>query len=188
MHDDLIDGVRWAVAQGIADPDRIAIAGGSYGGYAALVGLTFTPDVFACGVDVFGPSNLVSLLENFPDYWKPWMRFWYKYVGDPGNPAERHKMEAKSPLFRVDRITRPLLIAQGANDVRCTRLESDQMVAALQGAGKEVEYILFPNEGHSLTHWKNVLVFTRRIEDFLAKHLGGRSAGFDYYELGLLMF
>ena len=188
MHDDLIDGVRWAVAQGIADPDRIAIAGGSYGGYAALVGLTFTPDVFACGVDVFGPSNLVSLLENFPDYWKPWMRFWYKYVGDPHNPAERHKMEAKSPLFRVDRITRPLLIAQGANDVRCTRLESDQMVAALQGAGKEVEYILFPNEGHSLTHWKNVLVFTRRIEDFLAKHLGGRSAGFDYYELGLLMF
>ena len=97
-------------------------------------------------------------------------------------------MEAKSPLFRVDRITRPLVSAQGANDVRCTRLESDQMAAALQGAGKEVEYILFPNEGHSLTHWKNVLVFTRRVEDFLAKHLGGRSAGFDYYELGLLIF
>lgn len=188
MHTDLIDGVQWAIAQGIADPDRIAIAGGSYGGYATLVGLSFTPDVFACGVDVFGPSNLVSLLENFPDYWKPWMRFWYKYVGDPGNPEDRRKMEAKSPLFRVDQITRPLLIAQGANDVRCTRLESDQMVAALQTAGKEVEYILFPNEGHSLTHWKNVLVFIRKMEDFLAEHLGGRSAGFDYYELGLLIF
>lgn len=97
-------------------------------------------------------------------------------------------MEAKSPLFRADQITRPLLIVQGANDVRSTQLESDQMVAALQMAGKEVEYILFPNEGHSLTHLKNVLVFVRKMEDFLAEHLGGRSAGFDYYELGLLIF
>jgi len=109
------------------------------------------------------------------------MPFWYKYVGDPGNPEDRRKMEAKSPLFRVDQITRPILIVQGANDVRSTQLESDQMVAAL-------DYILFPNEGHSLTHWKNVLVFVRKMEDFLAKHLGGRSAGFDYYELGLLVF
>ncbi|UCD81870.1 MAG: S9 family peptidase, partial [Desulfobacterales bacterium] len=101
MHTDLIDGVQWAIAKGIADPDRIAIAGGSYGGYATLVGLTFTPDTFACGVDVFGPSNLVSLLENFPEYWKPWMPFWYKYVGNPANPEDRRKMEAKSPLFRV---------------------------------------------------------------------------------------
>jgi dipeptidyl aminopeptidase/acylaminoacyl peptidase len=188
MQTDLIDGVQWAIAKGIADPNRIAIAGASYGGYATLVGLSFTPDTFACGVDIFGPSNLVSLLENFPDYWKPWMRFWHKYVGDPGNPEDRRQMEAKSPLFRVDQITSPLLIAQGANDVRCTQLESDQMVAALQSAGKEVEYILFPNEGHSLTHWKNVLVLTRKMEDFLAEHLGGRSAGFDYYELGLLIF
>ena len=188
MHTDLIDSVQWAIAQGIADPDRIAIAGGSYGGYATLVGLAFTPDTFACGVDIFGPSNLVSLLDNFPEYWKPWMPFWYKYVGDPGNPEDRRKMEAKSPLFRVDQITRPILIVQGANDVRSTQLESDQMVTALQMAGKEVDYILFPNEGHSLTHWKNVLVFVRKMEDFLAKHLGGRSAGFDYYELGLLVF
>ncbi len=167
MHTDLIDSVQWAIAKGIADPDRIAIAGGSYGGYATLVGLTFTPDTFACGVDIFGPSNLVSLLDNFPEYWKPWMSFWHKYVGDPGNPEDRRKMEAKSPLFRVDRITRPLLIVQGANDVRSTQLESDQMVAALQMA---------------------VLVFIRKMEDFLAEHLGGRSAGFDYYELGLLIF
>ena len=116
------------------------------------------------------------------------MPFWYKYVGDPGNPEDRRKMEAKSPLFRVDQITRPILIVQGANDVRSTQIESDQMVTALQMAGKEVDYILFPNEGHSLTHWKNVLVFVRKMEDFLAKHLGGRSAGLDYYELGLLIF
>ena len=116
------------------------------------------------------------------------MAFWHKYVGDPGKPEDRRKMEIKSPLFRADRINKPLLIIQGANDARVTRLESDQIVAALREAGKEVEYILFPNEGHSLTHWKNVLVFIRKVEDFLAKHLGGRSAGYDYYELGLLIF
>jgi len=188
MHTDLIDGVQWAIRKGIADPRRIAIAGGSYGGYAALVGLTFTPETFACGVDVFGLSNLVSLLESFPDYWKPWMPFWYEYVGDPRDPTDRRIMIAKSPLFRVDQITRPLLIVHGANDVRARQQESDQMVAAMRRAGKEVEYIVFQHEGHGLTHWKTVLVFFRRLEDFLAKHLGGRSNGLDYYELGLAIF
>jgi dipeptidyl aminopeptidase/acylaminoacyl peptidase len=188
MHADLIDSVQWAIAEGIADPERIAIAGGSYGGYATLVGLSFTPETFACGVDLFGPSNLVTLMENFPEYWKPWMAFWHRYVGDPAKPEDRRKMEAQSPLFRVNRINKPLMIFQGANDARVTQLESDQMVVAMQDAGKEVEYTLFPDEGHSLTHWKNVLVFIRKVEDFLAKHLGGRSAGFDYYELGLLIF
>lgn len=188
MHTDLIDSVQWAIAEGIADPERIAIAGGSYGGYATLVGLSFTPDTFACGVDLFGPSNLVTLMENFPEYWKPWMAFWHRYVGDPAKAEDRRKMQARSPLFRADQINKPLIIFQGANDARVTQLESDQMVTAMQEAGKEVKYILFPNEGHSLTDWKNVLVFIRTVEDFLAKHLGGRSAGFDYYELGLLIF
>ena len=116
------------------------------------------------------------------------MPFWYKYVGNPNNPEDRHRMEAKSPLFRVAQIKRPLLIAQGANDVRVKQQESDQIVSALRKAGKEVEYILFPDEGHGFSNWKNRLVFNRKMEDFLAKHLGGRSAGFDYYELGLLIF
>lgn len=188
MHNDLIDGVQWAIQKGIADPQKIGIYGGSYGGYATLVGLTFTPDTFACGVDIVGVSNLVSLLESVPKYWKPWMPYWYKYVGNPNNPEDRRSMEAKSPLFRVAQIKRPLLIAQGGNDPRVKQKESDQIVSALRETGKEVEYILFPDEGHGFRHWKNRLVFYRKVEDFLAEHLGGRSAGFDYYELGLIIF
>ena len=116
------------------------------------------------------------------------MPFWYKYVGDPRDPEDRRIMIAKSPLFRVDQITRPLLIVHGANDVRARQQQSDQMVAAMRQAGKEVEYIVFQHEGHGITQWKTVLVFTRSLEDFLAKHLGGRSSGFDYYELGLALF
>jgi dipeptidyl aminopeptidase/acylaminoacyl peptidase len=185
MHTDLLDGMKWTVKNGIADPDKICIFGGSYGGYAALVGLTFTPDVFACGVDLIGPSNLVTFLESVPEYWKPWMPYWFKYVGDPRDPRDRAEMEKRSPLFRADQVERPLLIAHGANDARVKHRESDQMVEALSAAGKEVEYILFPDAGHSLRHWKNRLRLFRSIEDFLAKHLGGRSSGFDYYELGL---
>jgi len=188
MHDDLIDGVNWAVEKGITDPEKVCIFGGSYGGYATLVGLTFTPDTFACGIDLVGPSNLVSLIESVPEYWELYMEQWYKYVGDPKDPADRKEMEAKSPLFRADKITKPLLIAQGANDPRVKQKESDQIVEAMKKSGKEVEYMLFPNEGHGLRTWQNRLRFFRRVEDFLAEHLGGRSAGFDYYELGLLIF
>ena len=189
MHTDLIDGVEWAIGKGIADPKKIAIFGASYGGYATLVGLTFTPDIFACGVDMYGISNLISWIESIPKYWKPFMSLrWYRYVGRPDSPEDRREMESKSPLFHVDRIGRPLLIAQGANDPRVPQQESAQIVAAMRKAGKEVEYILFPDEGHSFRHWKNRLVFYRKVEDFLAKHLGGRSAGFDYYELGFLIF
>lgn len=188
MHTDLIDGVQWAVNKGIADPQKIAIYGESYGGYATLVGLTFTPNIFACGVDVCGMSNLVSFSESVPKYWKSWMPLWKKYIGDPNNPEDRRKMEAKSPLFRVTQIKRPLLIAQGGNDPRVKQQESEQIVSALRKAGKEVEYILFPDEGHGFRHWKSRLAFFRKMEDFLAKYLGGRSAGFDYYELGLLIF
>ena len=185
MHTDLIDGVRWAISQGIADPDKIAIYGHSYGGYAALVGLTFTPDVFACGVDVVGISNLISFTKAVPKYWKIWMPYWYRYVGNPNKPEDRRKMKSKSPLFHVDRIKRPLLIVQGENDPRVKRQESDQIVAALNKAGKTVEYILFEDEGHSIRNWQNRLIFYRRLEDFFAEHLGGMSAGFDLYELGI---
>jgi dipeptidyl aminopeptidase/acylaminoacyl peptidase len=185
MHTDLIDGVEWAVAQDIADPDKIAIFGFSYGGYATLVGLTFTPDVFACGVDVFGISNLVTFTQSVPEYWKNWMPYWYKYVGNPMNPADITRMESKSPLFRVDQINRPLLIVQGANDARVKQQESDQIVTAMREAGKEVEYILFQNEGHSIRNWQNRMIFYRKLEDFLAGHLGGRSAGFDLYEFAI---
>jgi len=188
MHTDLVDGVNWAIAKGIADPEKIGIFGFSYGGYATLVGMTFTPDIFACGVDVFGISNLVSFSKTVPRYWKIWMPHWHKYLGNPDKPEDRKVMEAKSPLFKVDRIKRPLLIVQGANDPRVNQQESEQMVSALKNAGKEVEYILFPDEGHSIRKWQNRLVFFRTLEDFLAKHLGGRSAGFDFYELGLLLF
>ncbi len=188
MHTDLIDGVNWVVDQGIADPEKVCISGGSYGGYATLVGLTFTPDTFACGVDLVGMSNLVTLIESVPEDWTMYMGRWHKYVGDPKNPEDRKEMEAKSPLFRVDQIKKPLLIGQGANDPRVTQKESDQMVEAMKKAGKPVVYMLFPDEGHGLRNWQNRLRFNRKMEDFLAEHLGGRSAGFDYYELGLLIF
>jgi dipeptidyl aminopeptidase/acylaminoacyl peptidase len=176
MHDDLIDGVEWAVKRGVADRKRVAIMGGSYGGYATLVGLTFTPDVFCCGVDVVGPSNLVSLLENVPPHWVPNMaNTWYPFVGNPKDPKDRADMEARSPLFKVDRLKAPLLIAQGANDPRVTKLESDQMVEALRKAGREVEYMVFADEGHGFARPENRLKFMAATEAFLAKHLGGRA-------------
>ena len=116
------------------------------------------------------------------------MSWWYKYVGHPDNPEQRKDMKARSPLFKVDAVKKPLLIVQGANDPRVTQLESDQIVKALRDAGKEVEYILFKNEGHGISRWQNDLTYHRRIEEFLAKHLGGRDAGFDYYELGKYVF
>ena len=183
MNTDLIDGAHWLIDQGISDPAKIGIFGFSYGGYATLVGLTFTPDTFACGVDVSGMSNLVTFLASSPKYWKNLMPLLYKYTGDPDNPVDRQKMEASSPLFRLDQLKRPLLIVQGANDVIVPQRESDQIVSALRKAGKEVEYILFPDEGHGISNWKNRLTFFRRLEDFLAAHLGGRSGGFDVYEL-----
>jgi len=150
-----------------------------------LTGLTFTPDVFACGVDVYGISNLVSFTRSVPKYWKIWMPYWYKYAGNPNRPEDRRTMKSKSPLFFVDRIKRPLLIVQGANDPRVKQQESDQIVAALNKAGRTVEYILFEDEGHSIRNWQNRLIFYRRLEDFFAEHLGGMSAGFDLYELGI---
>lgn len=175
MHDDLIDAVHWAVAAGVTTPQQVAILGGSYGGYATLVGLTFTPETFACGVDIVGPSNLVTLIESFPEYWQPFLEAtWYRRVGDPRTPAGRAALLDRSPLTRVDRIRRPLLVAQGANDPRVTRRESDQLVAAMRSRGIPVTYVLYPDEGHGLARPTNRLSFFAIAEAFLAQCLGGR--------------
>lgn len=176
MHDDLIDGVRWAVAAGIADPARVAIYGGSYGGYSALVGMTFTPDVFACGVSSVGMSNLVTLLESAPPHWKLWMPLFHKYVGDPSRPEDRARLEAKSPLFRARDAQRPILIIHGANDQRVKLRESEQMVEALQREGKDVRFVVFSDEGHSRSYgnWRNLMRHYREVEVFLGQCLGGR--------------
>lgn len=188
MHDDLIDGVQWAIGQGIADPKRVAISGGSYGGYATLVGLTFTPEVFACGVDFVGISDLASLLESTPEYWELSMPWWHKYVGDPKNPAQRNILDAKSPLYKVAQVTKPLLIMHGVNDPRVKLNQSERMVAALQKLGKPVRYVTFAGDGHGNDKWSNNLTLYREMEDFFADCLGGRSSGFDVYQLGSWAF
>ncbi len=173
MQDDLTDAARWLVEQGIADPRRIGIMGGSYGGYATLAGLTFTPDLYACGVDIVGPSNLFTLLESIPPYWKPLVAIFHNRMGHPEKDADL--LRAVSPLFHVENIRAPLLIGQGANDPRVKRQESLQIVEALRKAGKEVEYVEYPDEGHGFFKPENRLDFFRRAERFLAKHLGGRA-------------
>jgi dipeptidyl aminopeptidase/acylaminoacyl peptidase len=172
MHDDLIDAVRYVAAQGWADPDRIAIYGGSYGGYAALVGAAFTPDVFRCAVDIVGPSNLQTLLETIPAYWAPMKAQLYKRVGNP--ETDQEFLWSRSPLSRAGDIRIPLLIAQGANDPRVKQAESEQIVAALAEAGIDYEYMLFPDEGHGFAKPENRLKFYAAAERFLAKYLGGR--------------
>lgn len=175
MHEDLLDAVKWAVREDIADPTRVAIMGGSYGGYATLVGLTFTPDVFACGVDIVGPSNLNTLLNTIPPYWKPLMDYWARRVGDPRTEEGRRLLDERSPLNRVDAIERPLLIGQGANDPRVKQSESDQIVAAMREKGIPVTYVLFPDEGHGFARPPNSKAFFAVTDAFLATHLGGRS-------------
>ena len=174
MHDDLIDVVDWAVAQQIADPSRVAIMGTSYGGYSALVGLTFTPEKFACAVDLCGISNLVTFLNTIPKYWMPWKSLWTARMDDYTTEAGRRFLEERSPLNRADRIVRPLLIGQGANDVRVKAAESEQIVAAMQQHGIPVTYVYYRDEGHGLGRPENRRSFTAVAEAFLAAHLGGR--------------
>jgi dipeptidyl aminopeptidase/acylaminoacyl peptidase len=172
MHDDLVDAVRYAVTRGWADPSRVAIYGGSYGGYAALVGAAFTPDVFRCAVDIVGPSNLKTLLETIPPYWAPAIAQLYRRVGNPETDVDF--LWSRSPLSRVHDIRIPLLIAQGANDPRVKQAESEQIVAALQEARIEYEYMLFPDEGHGFAKPENRIKFYTAAERFLARYLGGR--------------
>lgn len=178
MHEDLLDAVAWAVSEGIADPDKVAIHGGSYGGYATLVGLTMTPDVFACGVDIVGPSNIITLLESIPPYWAPMLQMFKDRVGDFSTPEGREFLLARSPLTFADRIERPLLIGQGANDPRVKQPESEQIVAAMTEHGIPVTYVLFPDEGHGFAEPANRLSFFAVTEAFLARHLGGRAEPF----------
>jgi dipeptidyl aminopeptidase/acylaminoacyl peptidase len=173
MHDDLLDAKQWAVGEGCADPNRVAIMGGSYGGYAALVGLTFTPDEFVCGVDIVGPSNLSTLLNSIPAYWAPMRAIFDKRVGHV--EREQEFLRSRSPLFKADQIKAPLLIGQGANDPRVKQSESDQIVHAMRENGKPVEYIVFADEGHGFMRPENNLRFWAATEQFLARYLGGRA-------------
>lgn len=174
MHDDLVDAVEWAVSRGIADAGKVAIMGGSYGGYATLVGLTYTPELFACGVDIVGPSNLETLLETIPPYWAPMVKQFHERMGDPTTPEGLQLLKDCSPIHRADKIVRPLLIGQGANDPRVKQSESDQIVAAMQGHGIPVTYVLFPDEGHGFARPENSIAFNAVVEGFLATNLGGR--------------
>lgn len=169
MQDDVTDGVRWAIDAGVADPRRVAIYGGSYGGYAALSGLTVTPELYACGVSYVGVSNLFTWIESIPPYWKLYLDMLYEMVGHPERDADRFR--ATSPLFHVDRIRAPLLVAQGANDPRVPQRESDQIVEALRARGVEVEYLVKQDEGHGFRNEENRFEFYRALERFLDAHL-----------------
>ena len=172
MHDDLVDAVNWAVERGIADPKKVSIFGGSYGGYAALVGATFTPDVFCCAVDIVGPSNIITLIQTIPPYWAPLVSIFHQRVGDPS--TEEEFLKSRSPLFKVDQIKIPMLIGQGANDPRVKQAESEQIVEAMKSKGIPYEYMLFPDEGHGFAKPENRLKFYAAAERFLAKYMGGR--------------
>lgn len=175
MHDDLIDGVNWAIANKIADPKKIVIMGGSYGGYEALAGITLTPEVFAGAVDIVGPSNLVTLLSNFPAYWTPIMNVMKKKIGPWDTDEEKQALLQVSPITFVDKITKPLLIGQGANDPRVTQVESDQIVESMNKRNIPVVYALYSDEGHGFARPENRISFYALTEQFLAEILGGKA-------------
>ncbi len=174
IHNDIIDAKNWAVQKGITRADEVAIMGGSYGGYATLVGLTFTPKEFACGVDIVGPSNLVTLLESIPPYWESFRQVFYNAIGNPETEEGLALMKERSPITHVDKIERPLLIAQGANDPRVKQAESDQIVDAMKARDIPVTYVLYPDEGHGFQKPENNLSFYAVAESFLGQCLGGR--------------
>ncbi len=174
MQDDVTWGVKYLVEKGIADPKRVGIIGGSYGGYATLAGLAFTPDLYACGVDIVGPSNIFTLLESVPAYWEAGRAFLYGMVGDPNTEEGKQRIKEASPLFSADKISKPLLIIQGANDPRVKKAEADQIVIALRTKGKKVSYLLADDEGHGFAKPVNNMAMFAEIEKFLAGILGGR--------------
>jgi len=175
MQHDITDAVHWLLEQGIADPARVAIFGGSYGGYATLAGVTFTPDLYACGIPYVAPSNLITLIESFPEYWKPFLEgSWYRRVGNPEVESDRQDLIARSPLFASERIKVPLLVVHGANDPRVTQIESDQIVVALREKGQDVTYIVAPDEGHGFRAPNNRKALAVAMEKFLSEQLGGR--------------
>jgi dipeptidyl aminopeptidase/acylaminoacyl peptidase len=175
MHDDLIDAVNWAIKQGYVDRNRVAIMGGSYGGYATLAGMTFTPDVFSCGVDIVGPSNLKTLIGSIPPYWKPIRAMFDARMGNVDDPKDAELIRNASPLFKANQIRKPLLIGQGANDPRVNKAESEQIVDAIEKNGGSVTYVIYSDEGHGFARPENRIDFNARAENFLAQCLGGRS-------------
>lgn len=178
MQNDLTDAVRWTVSEGIADPRRIAILGASYGGYAALAGAVFTPDLYKCAIDMCGPSNLFTTIRSFPAYWG--MRaIWNARVGNPDDPADELLLRNASPLFSAERISIPMMIGQGGNDARVKQSESEEIVAAIERNGGSATYVLYPDEGHGLVNPRNRIDFFARAEKFLAQHLGGRRQPMD---------
>ncbi|MDD8013632.1 MAG: S9 family peptidase [Acidobacteriota bacterium] len=173
MQNDLTDAVKWAIAKGIADPKKVCIYGGSYGGYATLAGLVFTPELYACGVDIVGPSNVKTLFESMPSYWAPFKKQFVLQVGDVENDEAFNRKI--SPLFHASNIRVPLIVAQGANDPRVNIREADQIVKAMRDKNLPVTYVVYTDEGHGFARPNNRLDFYGRVEEFLAKHLGGRS-------------
>ncbi len=174
MQDDITYGAQYLIQQGIADSKRIAIMGGSYGGYATLAGLAFTPEIYACGIDIVGPSNLFTLLDSIPPYWEAGRKWLYEMIGDPDTPEGQKLLKEASPLFSADQISKPLLIVQGANDPRVKKPESDQIVVALRDKGHPVDYLLAQDEGHGFRKPLNRMALYAQAERFLAQHIGGR--------------
>ena len=174
MHDDLLDAVDWAISEEIARRDRIAIRGTSFGGYATLVGLTFTPEVFCCGVSLVGISNLITMLESIPPYWQAIETLLYRRYHDPRTTEGRAWLWSRSPLSRAEQIQKPLLIGHGQNDVRCKLAESEQIVAAMREGGLPVRFLVYPDEGHGFIRPENRLSFMAMEEAFFSQHLGGR--------------
>jgi dipeptidyl aminopeptidase/acylaminoacyl peptidase len=182
MQDDLLDAVRWAIDAGIADPQRIAVMGHSYGGYATLMALAQQPKSFACGIAIAGPTDLARMIETFPSYWELELTYWYSYVGDPAVPDDRERMQNVSPINLAERFERPVLIIQGEKDVRVPAEQSRTMVDRLRQHGKSVEYVAVADMGHSTGYWAHHLLVLRETERFLASCLGGRAARFDTME------
>jgi dipeptidyl aminopeptidase/acylaminoacyl peptidase len=174
MQDDVTWGAKYLIAEGVADPKRVGIFGGSYGGYATLAGVAFTPDVYAAAVDLFGPSNLITLLNSIPPYWEAGRQMFYKRMGDPTTPEGKALLVERSPLTSAAKIKTPLMIAQGANDPRVNHAESEQIVIALRDRGFPVEYLLIPDEGHGFARPINNMASSMATEKFFAKYLGGR--------------
>ena len=188
MHSDLTDAVDALVAQGVVDPKRVAISGASYGGYASLVGMTHTPGKFRCAISTVGMSDLAALLNDAPPYWELGKPQWIRYTGNPADPVQRADLKERSPLYKADQVQGPILLMHGVHDPRVKVSQSVQMAEALRTNGKTVELVLFDKAGHGLHRWQDNLIAYRKTEDFLAKCLGGRTGGFDFFELGAKLF
>jgi dipeptidyl aminopeptidase/acylaminoacyl peptidase len=182
LQQDIAQAVQWAIDQGIADSKRLAVMGGSFGGFSTLMQLIQKPHDYQCGINIVGVANWPRVIENWPPFWQS-RHYFDRFYGDVTQPETRAQMLANSPISQIDKITAPLLVIHGGNDVRVLKQDSDDVVAQLRNLGRPVEYMLFEDEGHSISKWRNRLAMWRKIEDTLASCLGGRSAGFDMYEL-----